>query len=330
MRRTIAFVALAALLAALVPVVGTRLGWGAAAPRDDRRARDASDDGRGARRSSGERRDGKQGERPGRDAAVVGRVHERFQPLDGKIFVLVIGNDARTGNPDRSRADALHLVGLNAKTMKGGILNFPRDSWVPIPGSGSGKINEALYRGGPKLQARTVEQLTGIRIDYYVMTGFEGFMALVRKIGDIPYRVDKGMFDPGGSGAHIPAGTRKLDPGDALAFARTRKSLPNGDIGRTTNQGRLLLAMLRQLRDEIARNPGALLKWIEAGRRYTRLDISPAETFRLAVLATQVKPADVGMVTVPATIGSVGAASVVFIQPSARAVYARFKRTASL
>lgn len=323
MRRTIAFVALAALLAALVPFAGTRLGWSADARRDDR-------DRRRSQRDERDKRDAGDRARRKRATAVVGRVHERFQPLDGKIFVLVIGNDARAGNPDRSRADALHLVGLNAKTMKGGILNFPRDSWVPIPGSGSGRINEALYRGGPELQARTVEQLTGIRIDYYVMTGFEGFMALVKKIGGIRYRVRKGMFDPGGSGAHIPAGTRRLDPGDALAFARTRKSLPNGDIDRTTNQGRLLLAMLRQLRKEVARNPGALLKWIEAGRRFTRLDISPAETFRLAVLASQVSARDVDMVTVPATIGSVGAASVVFIQPPARAIYARFKRTASL
>ena len=91
------------------------------------------------------------------------------------LFVLVIGNDARAGNPDRSRADAIHIVGLDTKTLRGGILNFPRDTWVSIPGHGSGKINEALYDGGPQLLARTLENLTGIRIDLWVMTGFEGF-----------------------------------------------------------------------------------------------------------------------------------------------------------
>ena len=117
------------------------------------------------------------GDRSSSDAAPItgGRVHEDFQPEDGKIFVLIIGNDARSGNPDRSRADAIHLAGINTKTMKGGVLNFPRDSWINIPGSGTGRINEALYRGGPELVVRAVESLTGIRIDYWLMTGFVGF-----------------------------------------------------------------------------------------------------------------------------------------------------------
>ncbi len=44
---------------------------------------------------------------------LVGRVHNAFQPTRGKIFVLVIGNDARHGNPTHSRADAIHIVGID-------------------------------------------------------------------------------------------------------------------------------------------------------------------------------------------------------------------------
>ena len=106
-------------------------------------------------------------------AISMGLVHESFVPAEGKIFVLVIGNDARYGNPDQSRADAIHLVGINIDKMRGGILNFPRDSWVPIPGHGTSKINDALYEGGPQLLAQTLEGLTGIHIDYWVMTGFQ-------------------------------------------------------------------------------------------------------------------------------------------------------------
>src|ERR687891_439455 len=114
------------------------------------------------------------GERSSTAAPVVmGRVHERWQPNQGKIFVLVIGSDARHGNPNL-RADAVHIAGINTKTMRGGILNFPRDSWVAIPGHGSAKINEALYIGGPQLLARTLEAETGIRLDYWVLVGFEG------------------------------------------------------------------------------------------------------------------------------------------------------------
>jgi hypothetical protein len=65
-------------------------------------------------------------------------------------------------------------------------------------------------------------------------------------------------------------------------------------------------------------------------RQHARLNIPAREMFRLAVLTSQVRPHDVGNVTVPVSLGSVGAASVVFIQPEAHSIYARFRRTASL
>ena len=260
---------------------------------------------------------------------VAGKVHEEFVPTRGKLFVLVIGNDARAGNPDRSRADAIHIVGLNTETMRGGILNFPRDSWVPIPGHGSGKINEALFLGGPVLLARTLENLTGIRLDLWVMTGFEGFLGLIEDLKGVEIQLARGISDTA-SGARLRAGKNYLNAFDALAFSRARKTLPGGDVDRTTNQGRLLLALLRKLRANVARDPSLLLRWISAGSRHTRLNISSEELFRLALLATQVKAAKVRNVTVPVTIGSVGAASVVFISPGARSIYARFRSTGRL
>jgi polyisoprenyl-teichoic acid--peptidoglycan teichoic acid transferase len=259
-----------------------------------------------------------------------GRAHEEHQPKDGKIYVLIIGNDARSGNPDRSRADGVHLAGINTKTMKGGILNFPRDSWVNIPGSGSGRINEALYRGGPQLLVRTVESITGIQIDYWIMTGFVGFQSAVKDLGSVPLRVKGGMYDKGGSGASIKPNTKSLNPPDSLAFVRTRKSLPNGDVSRTTNHGRFLLALLRKLRADIQSGPSSVFDWTNAARKWTRLDIPPHELFQLGVLTSQVKSKDVGNVTVPVRVGAVGAASVVFIQPGAQSIYNRFKSKGSL
>jgi polyisoprenyl-teichoic acid--peptidoglycan teichoic acid transferase len=259
-----------------------------------------------------------------------GRVHAEHQPKDGKIFVLILGSDARSGNPMNARSDGVHLAGINTKTMKGGILNFPRDSWVNIPGSGSGRINEALYRGGPKLAVRTVESITGIQVDYWLLTAFVGFQSAVRDLGSVPLKVKRGMHDPGGSGADIERNTKTLNGVDSLAFVRTRKSLPGGDITRTTNHGRFLLALLRKLRTDIGRSPGRMFDWMAAARKWTRLDIPPHELFQLGVLTSQVKSQDVGNVTVPVRIGSVGAASVVFIQPGAQSIYNRFKKKASL
>jgi polyisoprenyl-teichoic acid--peptidoglycan teichoic acid transferase len=259
-----------------------------------------------------------------------GRVHADHQPKEGKIFVLILGSDARSGNPTNSRADGVHLAGINTKTMKGGILNFPRDSWVNIPGSGSGRINEALYRGGPQLAVRTVESITGIQIDYWLLTAFEGFQSAVKDLGNVPLNVKRGMYDQGGSGAAIKPNTKSLNGVDSLAFVRTRKSLPGGDITRTTNHGRFLIALLRKLRTDIDRSPGRIFDWMTVTRKWTRLDIPPHELFQLGVLASQVKSQNVGNVTIPVRVGSAGAASVVFIQPGAQSIYNRFKKNASL
>jgi LCP family protein required for cell wall assembly len=261
---------------------------------------------------------------------LVGKVHESFQPEDGKIFVLVIGNDARSGNPDNARADAIHIAGINTKTMKGGILNFPRDSWVPIPGAGTSKMNEALYRGGPPMLAQTLENLTGIRIDYWVMVGFEGFRGIIDDIGGVRMKITQPVYDPTGSGAKIDPGEQWLGPLDSLAFVRTRHSFANGDIDRSTNQAKFLLAMLRELRAEVGRAPSRLMDWMATTKKWAKLDVSNEELFRLAVLTSQVKPKDVGNVTVPVSLGSVGAASVVFISPGANSIYQRFRENGSL
>lgn len=263
-------------------------------------------------------------------APTMGRVHKTFQPNKGKIFVLVIGNDARYGNPDRSLADAIHIIGVNTKTMKGGILNFPRDSWVNIPRYGSAKINEALFIGGPELLARTLENLTGIRIDYWVMTGFQGFQSIIRDIRGVRLNVPVAHNDTGASGSVLRAGTQNLKGYQALAYARARKSFSGGDIARTTHQGDILKALVRKLHTESKADPSTLLRWIGTTRRHARFDVGANEMFRLGILATQVKAKDVGNVTIPVSLGFVGAASVVFIRPGAAGIYERFRKTASL
>lgn len=271
------------------------------------------------------------GREPAPSAAPLsmGRVHESYQPTDGKIFILVIGSDARSGNPERSRADAIHIVGINPEKMRGGILNFPRDSWVNVPGFGSSKINEALYDGGPELLAKTLEGVTGIRIDYWVLTAFEGFEGIVQDLGGVEMRIPQ-RVDDNWSGANIPAGTQRLTRWDALAYVRTRHAFAGGDVARTTNQGDFLLALLRKLRGQVDRDPAKLLNWIAIAQRHTKLDVPAGEQFRLGVLASQLEAKDVGNVTIPVRIGAVGAASVVFISPGAESIYSRFKENGYL
>lgn len=259
----------------------------------------------------------------------IGKVHDGWQPLKGKIFVLLIGHDARPGET-RARADGIHIAGVDTKTMKGGVLNFPRDSWVNIPGWGSARINDALYIGGPERLAQTLENLTGITIDYWIMAGFEQFQKLVGDLGGIRMNVPTAVYDAGGSGARLDAGVQNLAGYQALAYARARKPFSDGDVTRTTNQARIFIAALKKLRREVGDNPAALLKWMSVIEANAESSLSPDDMFRLGIVLSQLSAKRVGSVTVPVSIGMAGSASVVFISPGASAIYTRFKQNASL
>ena len=260
---------------------------------------------------------------------TIGRVHESFQPTEGKIFFLVMGSDARFGNPTNSRADALHIVGINTENMRAGILNFPRDSWVNIPGFGSAKINEALYHGGPELAAKTMESLTGIRIDYWVLTAFEGFEGIIDDLNGVEMYIPQDVYDSG-SGAKLEKGRQNLTYWEALAYVRSRKAFAGGDVARTTHHGDFLIALLKKLRSQVTRDPTKLLNWVATTRRHTELNVPAEEQFELGVLASHVDPKDVRNVTIPVSIGAVGAASVVFISPGANDIYRRFRENGYL
>ncbi|HYY44198.1 MAG TPA: LCP family protein [Actinomycetota bacterium] len=268
----------------------------------------------------------------GAERPLIGHVHAGYQPEDDhKVFIVVVGSDARHGNPLRGAlADAIHIVGVNTRTMKAGILNFPRDSYVDVPGHGRNKINSALYFGGPKLLAQTLEDITGIKIDYWVLTGFQGFQSILKSLRGVKVHIPFRLYDPGGSGADIPPGYRHLSPPSALAFVRDRHDFVQGDVARTTNQAKVLIALLKKLHGEVRRNPAALLRWLAVGTRFTARGVSARELYRLGILATQLAAGGVQSRTVPVTVGTVGAASVVFISPGAQSLYSRFRKHAAL
>src|SRR6185437_2762309 len=114
--------------------------------------------------------------------------------LEGKrpLFILVLGSDARPGEPIlRERSDSIHIIGVNKERTKATILGFPRDSWVNIPGHGTTKINAAMQFGGPDLMVKTIENLTGVHIDFWMLTSFNGIQRMVEGIKglyvNVPY-----------------------------------------------------------------------------------------------------------------------------------------------
>jgi LCP family protein required for cell wall assembly len=239
------------------------------------------------------------------------------------VFIGIVGTDDRPG-VSGARADAVHVVGINPAKRRGTIIDIPRDTYINIPGRGSGRINEAHVGGNAPLMAQTLRSFTGAPVRYLITTNFEGFTGVVDAMNGVLVDVPYDIFDSS-SGANFPKGKKILSGSQALAMARARKSVPGGDFGRTENQGRLLLSGLRQVQKtepgpaQTIRMVGILLQHVK-----TSDGVRPGDLYNLARLAMTVEPGRISNVVMPGTTGSAGGASVVFPAGNYRQVFADF------
>src|SRR5262245_52766840 len=243
-------------------------------------------------------------------------------PFPRQTFVLVIGSDARPGQVlTDTRADSIHIVAVNPRLGRVSVLGIPRDSWVPIPGAGTNRINAALAAGGPELLVRTVEQLSGIPIDAYVLTGFQGFMQLVHAVGGLRVRIPYPIDDTNAR-AHFKRGMQHLTGQEALAFSRARHDVPAGDFSRSFNQGRVIIAALAELRRQVAQgSPAALIPWVVAAHQILRTDLGVLDVFELLLAALAFDPSKVRNDVASGSGATIGGRSVVVLGERARTLF---------
>jgi polyisoprenyl-teichoic acid--peptidoglycan teichoic acid transferase len=243
----------------------------------------------------------------------IGRAHAEFGPTlegDRPVFVLLLGSDARPGTPvAEGLGDSIQVLGINPAARRASLVGIPRDAYVAMPGGGMDKINAALQQGGPEDMVQAVEGLTGIRFDYYVLTGFDGFRRLIQDVGgldvELPYAFQ------GHEGNRFEEGANELNGAEALEFARTRKTLTHGDFDRSMNQGRLLTAAFLAFREAFAADPTTLFGWLGAGLRNVETDVPLDELIAFAFTAGEIPPKRVTNLVAVGSIGTAGGVSVV-------------------
>ncbi|WP_193604659.1 LCP family protein [Nocardioides dongkuii] len=227
------------------------------------------------------------------------------------VWILAVGSDARPGEQmNRTRGDALQLVGMDTRTGAATTIGIPRDSWVPIPGYGSSRVNAALTYGGPQLLGETVGDLVGITPDYVFVTRFPFFEDLVDDIGGIEVRNPRPFSDVNLKDDGFRAGRIHLSGYDAMAFARIRKTLAGGDFDRSANQQIVLRGIHAKVRGR-ADESGFIERGVLSVMEHLYTDLPPAELFRLAQAVAQVDPGRITGCVLPGSIGNVGGASVV-------------------
>lgn len=176
----------------------------------------------------------------------------------GPLNVLVIGLDARSAGA--SRSDTLLLVHVPADRKRPRIVSIPRDVLVPMPACGRARarqatINTAFPLGGAVCTRRTVESLTGVRIDQTVTIDFGGFARVVDVLGGVEVTLPVAVDDPK-SGLDLPAGRHRLTGAQALAYVRARHGLGDGsDLDRVKRQQQFLASAARQAKELMAKDP---------------------------------------------------------------------------
>ncbi|MFK4101393.1 LCP family protein [Streptomyces sp. NPDC019531] len=183
------------------------------------------------------------------------------------VNILVLGSDSRSGTENQAlgggsstgaRSDTAMVVHIDAGRTTATVVSIPRDTLVtrpscPLSDGGSTAVsygamfNSAYSVGGPVCAVKTVESITGVRMDHYMEIDFSGFAKLVNALGGVTVTTDEDI-DDADSHLTLKAGTHHLNGKQALALARTRHGIGDGsDLGRIGLQQKLVKALLEQI-----------------------------------------------------------------------------------
>jgi LCP family protein required for cell wall assembly len=152
-------------------------------------------------------------------------------------------------------------------------------------------FNDAFAVGGPLCTVKTVEHLTNIRIDHFVVVDFNGFKKVVDALGGVQVCVPHEVNDTTGH-IYLPAGTYNVKGERALDYVRVRHDLgvPNGDIGRMKRQQAFLASMTNKaISAGTLANPVRLYKFLDAATKSLTTDPGLASLGKLAGLARSLK-----------------------------------------
>ncbi len=154
--------------------------------------------------------------------------------LTEPFTILLIGVQSTKDGLDKNAAfngDALTLITFNPTTLNATMLSIPRDTYVPIMCFKNHIENKITHAGwnGESCIISTIENFTGIDIDYYMKINFKGVVKLVDALGgvevDVPYSFceQDSNRDFGKHTIYLEKGLQTLNGEEALALSRNRK-----------------------------------------------------------------------------------------------------------
>ncbi|MFJ4873522.1 LCP family protein [Streptomyces sp. NPDC088757] len=261
--------------------------------------------------------------------------------------ILLIGSDTRSGEGNErygrdkgtQRSDTVILLHLAAGKGSATAVSLPRDLMVTVPScrepDGSrtreqfAQFNLAFEVGGTACTIRTVEKLTGTRVDHHMVIDFQGFKKMVDAVNGVEVCLKEPVDD---ADAHLklPAGRQTLHGEQALGFVRARKSLGNGsDTERMDRQQQFLGALVNKVQSNgVLLNPAKLYPVLDAATKSITTDAgldSLRDLYDLARSMRAIPTERVQFLTVPRRPYTYNANRDELVQPAASQLFRQLR-----
>lgn len=285
------------------------------------------------------------------------------------VNILVVGTDSRNGASGNIgagdedevpglRNDSTMVIHVSADRSRVQVVSIPRDTLVDIPsckhrdGSTSDPMsnemfNNAMFYGadggntdediapGIACVKATVEKMSGMPIDAFMVVNFAGFINMIDALGGIWFNIPERIEDESAS-LFIDAGCWKLDGTQSLAYMRSRKGQGDGsDISRIGRQQQLISAMLREIQSkDYVTDSGALLTFLQAAiasvNVSSNLGDARADLTLLLNVLSKTERANIQFVTMPVEEPSWDPNRRIASEPMARNVWNALKNDQGL
>ncbi|MCF2131258.1 LCP family protein [Strepomyces sp. STD 3.1] len=268
---------------------------------------------------------------------------------NGSENILVLGSDTRAGGNDKlgggtddgtARSDTAMIVHVHKGHKKASVVSIPRDTLIDRPAcSGTNgdeqpaardvMFNSAYSTGGAACAVKTVESISGLRMDHYLEVDFSGFQNLVDDLGGVEVTTTESIKDPD-SHLDLAAGTHTLDGEQALGLVRTRHGVGDGsDLGRIQLQQAFVKALVEQVKDVgVLGNPKKLYDLADTATKTVTTDSELGSVSSLMSFASGLKgisPEGMNMVTMPVVYDPADANRVLMEKGKAQQVWTALK-----
>lgn len=293
--------------------------------------------------------------------AKAGKTRAPKDPSAGNALnILVLGSDKRdsaSSTVKGERSDTTMVMHVSSDRQRIDIVSIPRDTMVDVPScvvndkgtttraQGTAMFNSAFAVGSDAVDPadaksagalctwQTVEHVTGLHLDGFVVVDFDGFKSMIDALGGVSMCIPEAVDSPKAGHLKLEAGYQELDGATALKYARARKGVGLGDgsdLQRIGRQQAMVAAVANEvLHKNLLTDSVKLGRFLNAATKSLTMSdnlSSLGDMVGLAYSLRSVRLDDITLVTIPWTTWPQDPNRVMMKEPEADEIWSKLAK----